>query len=123
MKQSNPLKFALLRITGLSVCIFPAFIAVLSYFPIWMARNDTSIVSGFTLLLLGVSLIPLWKYISIVMRSPSAPLMWLIMFVIFFTLSKIAEEMTVISFVGFVSNLIGAAIFRFADRYKQKKEE
>ncbi len=42
--------------------------------------------------------------------------MWFLCFALFFSLSKIADEMTVISFVGFVSNLIGAGVFKLAGR-------
>ena len=36
------------------------------------------------------------------------------LFVLFFVLSKIADEMTVIAFVGFVSNLLGALLFKLS---------
>ena len=36
-----------------------------------------------------------------------------------FALSRIADQMTVISLVGFIGNLIGAIIFRIAKRYNQ----
>ena len=43
--------------------------------------------------------------------------MWLIAFILFLSLSRIADEMTVISFVGLISNLIGSLIFKLARRY------
>jgi fumarate reductase subunit C len=51
------------------------------------------------------------------MKSASSPVMWFIIFVTFFLLSKIADEMTVISFVGFVTNLIGTLLFNLAKKY------
>jgi Co/Zn/Cd efflux system component len=41
--------------------------------------------------------------------------MWFAVFIVFLTLSSIAQEMTVVAFVGFVSNLVGALIFRLAE--------
>ena len=49
-------------------------------------------------------------------KSASSYLLWLIMFLLFITLSKIGEQMTVISFVGFISNLLGAICFKLAKR-------
>ena len=75
-----------------------------------------AVLSGFALILLLLSFVPLFKLVKKMLESPAAHTMWLICFILFFCLSKIADEMTVISFVGFVSNLIGAAIFKLADR-------
>lgn len=50
------------------------------------------------------------------LASPAAHTMWFIAFLIFFTMSKIADEMTVISFVGFLGNGAGAICFRLARR-------
>ena len=46
--------------------------------------------------------------------------MWLVSFLIFFCLSRIADEMTVISFVGFVGNLIGALFFHLGRRERSE---
>ena len=50
-------------------------------------------------------------------------MLWLVTFVLFMMLSRIANEMTVISFVGFVSNLAGACLFKAAKKYMYKEEE
>jgi Co/Zn/Cd efflux system component len=55
-----------------------------------------------------------------IFHSPAAYVMWLIAFLLFFSLEKIAHEMTVISFVGFLSNLCGAVLFKFAASRKDK---
>jgi hypothetical protein len=48
-------------------------------------------------------------------------MLWLALFVIFLLLSKIAEEMTVISFVGFIGNSFGAIVFKLSEKYKPKE--
>ncbi len=123
MKQNNAIKRSVLRVIALTVCILPPAIATISYFPLWVVREDTSILSGMALLVLTVVLVPLMKYIREKMASPSAPVLWMVSFLLFFLLSKIAAEMTVISLIGFISNLIGAILFKLADRFTTVTEE
>ena len=79
-------------------------------------ESSAQALSGGVLLLLIMAALPLYKLFKAHFKSPSASTLWLILFVIFFTLAKIAQEMTVISFVGFISNISGAVILRIADR-------
>ena len=123
MKQNNAIKRSVLRVIALTVCILPPAIATISYFPVWVVREDTSVLSGMALLVLTIVLIPLMKYIKGKMESPSAPVIWMISFLLFFLLSKIATEMTIISLIGFISNLIGTLIFKLADKITTATEE
>ena len=91
------------------------------YFPLWLDRGASKSISGVALLFLFVAAIPLFKLITSYLKSPSAPLVWFFIFIIFLMLSKIADEVTVIAFVGFVSNLVGALFFRIAG--KEKRDE
>ena len=115
--QTDPVKRLLFRALGLSISVIPVCVSIFSYFPLWIARKDASLISGISLLLLCLALVPLYKHIKRALRSPSAPMMWFCAFVIFLILSRIADEVTVISFVGFVTNLIGAIFFRLANEY------
>ena len=99
---------------GVIFSVVPAVIAVLSYFPAWCREGGEYVLSGFTTLLLLLAMIPLYKLLRKVLKSPSAWLMWLVAFVAFYLVSNIAEEMVVITFVGFVSNVVGAIFFRIA---------
>ena len=123
MKQNNAIKRSVLRVIALTVCILPPAIATISYFPVWVVREDTSVLSGMALLVLTIVLIPLMKYIKEKMESPSAPVIWMISFLLFFLLSKMATEMTIISLIGFISNLIGTLIFKLADKITTVTEE
>ena len=115
MKLNNtPTKRLLFNALGLFFSVIPVCVSIFSYFPVWIHREDASILSGLSLLLVAAALIPLYRYVKAALASASAPLMWFILFVVFFLLSRIAEEMTVIAFVGFVSNLIGSLLFRIA---------
>ena len=116
--RNNPAGCLLFNALGLAFCIIPVAVSIFSYFPLWIAREDASILSGLTLLLLCAAFVPLIKYLGQLLKSASAPLMWFILFAAFFLLSKIADEVTVIAFVGFISNLIGSVVFKLAKRYK-----
>ena len=118
-RKINPSKIILIKSVALFICIVPALIATLSYFPIWVNKGGACVISGLALCLITISLIPFYKQIGGLLKSPSAYVIWLILFIIFFLLSRIAEEMTVISFVGFVGNMIGAIFFKIA----RSKEE
>ena len=113
----------LLTLLGVAVSTLPVTVCTVSYIPIWQYRGSGAVLSGFALVLLLLCFVPLFKLVKRLLSSPAAHTMWFVCFVLFFSLSKIADEMTVISFVGFVSNLIGAAIFKFAGRSSGENEK
>lgn len=128
--MSPKIKAIILRTVGLIFCTLPVIGAIFSYFPLWKERGAESVLSGFTLLLLLASLVPFFNVIKKALRSPAAHTMWFIAFVFFFVFSKIADEMTVISFVGFLGNLIGALFFKLSNKvfgkntdFTQKEEK
>lgn len=123
LSRNNPAKRLLFNSLGLGICIIPVVVAILSYFPLWLAREDASVLSGLAVLLITAALVPMYKYLGSILRSPSAPLMWFAVFIVFLFLSIIANEMTVISFVGFTTNLIGSLFFKLAKRYDKEEEE
>lgn len=112
--NKHTIKSIFLRVIGLVLCVIPVSVAILSYFPAWRAEGGEVLLSGATLLLLCMAAVPLYKLISAKLRSPAAYTLWLIAFILFFLLSNIAEEMVVISFTGFVGNLLGAIAFKLA---------
>ena len=113
-ENKHPTRRLLLRALGLGLCIIPVTVSILCYFPTWRAVGGEVLLSGTTLLLLCLAAVPLYKLISAHLRSPAAYTLWLIAFILFFLLSNIAEEMVVISFTGFASNLLGAIAFKLA---------
>ncbi len=112
--------YILLNLVGIILSVGPALFATLAYFPLWRTRGPAEVISGGVLVLILLSSIPLFRIIMSRLKSPSAPIMWLIIFLFFLCMSKIADELTVISFFGFVGNLAGAVFFRLAkSRNKQ----
>ncbi len=112
--NKQTVKSIFLRVTGLVLCVIPVTVSILCYFPAWRAEGGEVLLSGATLLLLCMAAVPLYKLISAKLRSPAAYTLWLIAFILFFLLSNIAQEMVVISFTGFIGNLLGAIAFKLA---------
>ena len=118
MRNSNLTKRILLTALGAILSVVPPMLAVLAYFPAWVAEGGEHVLSGFTAFLIIIAALPLYRVLKKLLASPSAWVMWMIAFVIFLLLSNIAEEMTVISFVGLISNIAGALIFKLRGKYK-----
>ena len=114
-------KYIVLRAVGLLFASVPVTLATLFYFPLWKERGGAAALSGGVLLLLLISAVPLYRFIKEYFRSPSVTLVWLFIFLLFFTLSNIAKEMTVISFVGLIGNLICSGCFHIARLVGKKK--
>ena len=104
------------KLFALAVCALPPAAVTLGYFPIWKERGSGALISGFTVLILLIAFTPLTRAIKSYLKSPSAFGIWLLLFVGFMLIKSIAYEMSVISFVGMISNLFGAIIFKIARR-------
>ena len=116
--QTNKLALRIaLRTLGMLFCILPVTGAILSYFPIWLGCDGSKVLSGFTVLLCIMAHVPLIKGIKRLLASSASYMMWLIVFISFLILSNIAKEMTVISFVGFLGNLLGAVMFKLSEHF------
>lgn len=108
---------------ALATATVPTAVAVLLYFPLWRSVGAEAVVSGFAVLLLALAGVPLFRYFKRRAKSPSAQTMWLIIFLFFLALSRIAEQMTVISFVGFLGNAFASVLFKLAERGEVKNED
>ena len=113
----------IIRSAALLLSVIPPLISVVSYFPIWCDRGAGTVLSGFAALLLVMTFMPLFKLLKRVLESPSAWAMWLISFLIFFALSRISDQMIVISFIGTLSNALGAILYRISDRSGDVNEQ
>lgn len=109
-----------LKLTAVLLSTVPVIVAVISYFPLWKKEGAVTMLSGFTLLLLLLALVPLIKTVKRLLSSPTATTMWLVLFLLFFALSRIADEMVVISFVGYVGNLSASFLWRLSGRLKRE---
>lgn len=120
MKTSN-LKLKLVFFSlGMLLCTLPPLAATLSFFPFWVGGESVKLVSGFTLLLCILAHVPLLRALKRLLSSGASYVMWLVLFLIFLVLQNIAYEMTVISFLGFIGNALGAVFFKLSERYGGK---
>lgn len=113
----------LLYVLALFMSVVPVTVCILLYFPLWRRAGSGAVISGAVLILLLVAFVPLIRAIKTYFKSPSAYMIWFCSFILFLLLSNIAKDMTVISFVGFVSNLIGASLFKLAKRRTESESE
>jgi succinate-acetate transporter protein len=67
-------------------------------------------------------MIPLYKFLRARLESYSSYFLWLVLFLLFFALSRIADQMTVICFAGFIGNLLGGICFHLAKGRRTAKE-
>lgn len=102
---------------GLIFSTLPPLFATLSFFPIWKERGPEAMLSGLSLCLILFSAVPVIRAVKKAVSAPSAPLLWFFLFLLFFLLSRIADDITVIAFVGFISNIIGAFFFSISRKY------
>ncbi len=116
--MKSKIKFYTLRTAAMAFAVLPPFFAVISYFPVWRTKGDGSLLSGAALILLILSAVPLFKFLKRLIKSPTALGIWFSVFVLFFMLEKIAEQMCVIAFVGFSGNLISSLLWRMGGRYE-----
>lgn len=119
-EKRKTVRSIILKSLGLILCVVPVTVCIFLYFPVWQAKGGEVFLSGVALLLLLLALLPLYKTIKEALRSPAAYTVWLITFIIFLLLSKIADEMVIISFTGFVGNALGAVCFKLS---KERKNE
>lgn len=120
--MSDVAKSRLLKVLALTLDIFPPLIATLTQFPVWVEQSAEATVSGVVLVLAFFSCIPFIKHIKAFIKSPSVPVMWLIIFVFLTLLQNIISQMIVVCFVGVISNTIGTIIYKIGDNLNKRKE-
>lgn len=119
----NNKKSHLLNAIAILISVVPASVATLTYFPLWSDRGSEYVFSGISLIFIMLSFSPLVKFLRRNLTTASSFVMWLIVFVIFSMLSLIAEQIKVISFVGFISGIVSAFIFHIANRERHNEED
>ena len=96
--------------------------ATLSQFPIWIHRSSEATVSGTFLLFALLSMLPFAKQIATYMKSPSAWMVWGILFALFIALRNIIDEMVIVCFVGLLSNIVGTFIYKLGEKISDEKK-
>lgn len=121
-KLSNKNKGRILRAFGFLFCIVPPAIVTLEYFPLFKAQPEKGVCVLSAVFLL-VAAIPFWKYIKRALRSPSAWMIWLAIYLFSMAFAPIIQQMRVISLVSLSTSLVGATLFKVARKYLPKNEK
>ena len=87
-EKNNHTRRLLFNALGLFFSVIPPAVSIFSYFPIWVAREDASVLSGLSLVLIIAALIPCYKYVKEALRTASVPFMWLGIFLVFYAALK-----------------------------------
>ena len=110
------------NILGYAFCILPCAAATLMHFPLWFTNRAQS-VSVIALILLCLSLIPLWRTLKRRFFTPAPWALWLSAFVLLTLLRNIVNGIWTVSFVALGGSLIGALCFAAAKHFSQKKAQ
>lgn len=122
--MNNKLKYNGLTALGALLCIAPPAVVTLCYFPLWVEKSSSATVSGLSLILILISIIPLFRIIKEHIASPSITLIWIIVGVFCIAFKSIIDQILVISFVGALSSIAGTIVFKARPKGdKQEKEK
>jgi hypothetical protein len=94
----------------------------LTQFPVWVHRNSESTISGLFLIFAFLCCIPFFRQIKEFVKNPSAPIVWLVLLVLFVLLRNIIDEMVWVCFFGTIANLIGTVIYKIGTAVAEKEE-
>lgn len=108
--MSNKAKGNIIYYVGLAVSIAAPLIAAATQFPAWTENVEPTQIGGMFVFCAILCMIPLFNHFKLALKSPSSALLWTIMFVATWALSKIIAQIVVVSFVGAISNIAGAIL-------------
>lgn len=116
-------KGTLIKYSALGLDVGAPLGATLLQFPAMVERSSTSTVSGLFVMFALLSAIPLIKHFGKSLKTPSVPVVWIICFAGFLALRSIIDEMILICGAGAISNVIGAALYKYGDHLSEEKKE
>ena len=108
-----------LRIAGYVLCIVPALVSSLEHFPIWLSDRAQAL-SLFGVLVLLLAVLPLWKTVKQVLKSPSAWMVWVLLWLFLSLFRNIIDGLIAVALVAFPSSMLGALCFYLARRQAKK---
>lgn len=109
-----------LTLIGYTLCTVPAAISVLEFFPLWL-QNGEKRLSAFAVVLLLLCAVPAFRVIRHHLKTPSALLLWLLLFIFVCAFRAIIDELFVVSLVALAASVPGTVCLLIAKRMKPKK--
>ena len=116
-------KGKIIKFSALVLDVGAPLAATISQFPVWVNRSAGATISGMFVIFAFLSAIPFIREIKAYFKSPSAWIMWIIIFVALAALRAIIDEIIVICAIGALANVIGAAVYKIGDRYSSSKDQ
>lgn len=120
--MKNATKGKILKATALTIDVSVPLIAALTQFPVWIDRSSEATMSGVFLLLALLSCVPFLRQIKEFMKSPSAPIIWTVLFVLFIVLRNIIDQMVIVCFFGMIANFLGSGLYKLGGYIGEKPD-
>lgn len=118
--MTNDTKGKCLKASAIAIDVLVPLMATLSQFPIWVERSAGATMSGVTVLLAILSAIPLFNWARKHIKTPSAWMMWVILFAVLAAVSAIIDEMLIVAGWGAVANAVGAVIYKYGEKVESR---
>ena len=116
-------KGSFLKATAIGIDVAVPLVVTLKQFPLWVEQSAEATMSGLCLVLIGLSILPFLKQLKEYFKSPSAWVVWTIIFAILTLLKNIINQILIVSFAGLCSNIVGAFIYSRGKRLDEKAKE
>lgn len=120
--MTNSIKARILYIVGLVIACGVPLVVALFQFPIWIAQGAEYTVSGIVLIFIPLCLIPFWRHLKEYFKNPSAWMLWLIIFAVFYAINTIIDQVVIISAFGAGANIIASVLFYLSKKIKDKPD-
>jgi hypothetical protein len=121
--MKNSTKGAIIKTVALGIDVGVPLATTLTQFPLWIEQSAEATMSGLCLVLFGLSVLPFLKQLKEYFKSPSAWVVWGIIFILLIMLRNIIDQILVVSFAGLVANAIGAVIYNIGKSVGGKEDK
>lgn len=121
--MKNSTKGAIIKTVAIGIDVGVPLVATLTQFPLWIENSAEATMSGLCLVLLGLSAIPFFKQLKEYFKSPSAWVVWGVIFGVLILMRSIIDQIAVVAFYGFCANCVGAGLYHLGKNVGQKKEK
>lgn len=120
--MKNATKGKIIKGAAVAIDVLGPLIATLTQFPVWVEKSAEATVSGLFLVFAFASAIPFLKQIKAFIKSPSVWVLWCVLFVLFVALQNIVREMVIVCFVGMITNIMGAGIYKLGSIIGERED-
>ena len=117
--MKNKTKYRVLRGISLALSVGLPAGAALACFPLSGGEPAAVKASGLCVLLLALAAVPAMRVLGLHIKTPSAWMLWTLIFIVSAALSAVIDRLVVVSFFGAVGNAAGAALWKMSGKYRR----